>query len=140
MCDETMFLFHLNKLLLYGIWRIRSIYTHIHSISFLIVCSFHLAHSFALARLLVCSFAPQFMFHRSFVRLHFFRSLILSRATLFALSHLIRFFSFHFISFSRAIQISFCYLPFFFLHIAFNLPFCASARFHSLPFSLFLLL
>lgn len=72
---ETMFLFHLLKLLLYGIWRIRSIYTHIHSISFLIVCSFS---SFFLRSL------------RSFFPVGYF----ILRATLFALSHLIRFFSF----------------------------------------------
>lgn len=61
----------------------------------------------------------------------FFRSVILLRATLFALSHLIRFFSLFslfFISFFRPIQISFCYLPF--SLVALLLAHCFSADSH----------
>lgn len=87
LCDETMFLFHLNKLLLYGIWRIRSIYTHIHSISFLIVCSFFSrslgrSHVSSLVHSFVCIFPVAYFLSCNFVCTITFNSLL--------------FFSFHF--------------------------------------------
>lgn len=71
------------------VWNMaHKIHLYTHSFNFFSYCLFFF---FSLTRSLSC-FST-----RSFVRLHFFRSLIFSRATLFALSHLIRFFSFHFI-------------------------------------------